>query len=166
MGAMMRTDEGRSVSLDARFEATSSKADALMARLTAARDPTRPAAAATTTTTFALPDPTLRSSLRAPYRPLASRQPPTASEAAAPAAAAPAAIQPSSFTARKLPSARAAASTAAATTIRPRERQPQPNPSQDSSSAPVRRLTSPAAAGRPPRAPSSEGQHGGALVTV
>jgi len=165
MGAMMRTDEGRSVSLDARFEATSSKADALMARLTAARDPTRPAAAATATT-FALPDPTLRSSLRAPYRPLASRQPPTASEATAPAAAAPAAIQPSAFTARKLPSARAAASTAAATTIRPRERQPQPNPSQDTSSAPVRRLTSPAAAGRPPRAPSSEGQHGGALVTV
>lgn len=156
MGAM-RTDEGRSMRLDERFDATTSKADALMARLTAARDPTRAAA----TTTFALPDPTLRSSLRAPYRPIATRHLPTPSEA--PAASAPPseataasappppAIQPSAFTARKLPSARAVPTAAA--TARQRKRLPQPNQDSGGPSVPVRRLAFAAAA-----APLSEGQ--------
>jgi hypothetical protein len=142
------------MSLDERFEATSSKADALMARLTAARDPTRSAA-----TTFALPDPSLRSSLRAPYRPLATRQLVTPSDATAPAAAAapappPPAIQPSAFTAHKLPSARAARPAAA--TARQRERHAHAHQDGGNSSVPVRPLAFLAAA-----APSSDA-HGGA----
>ena len=89
----MRADMG---TMDARFEATANKADELMARLAASRDPTRPALV-----NFALPDAshshTLHPRVSVPYRSIAARRA-TEDEDEHATSSTVAAIRPSSFT--------------------------------------------------------------------